>query len=149
MEYLDWMTKKVDTNELLEIVQVFQHKQNHQLRGRGQTKQGQSTGTNDYVFIVLKINSSELREFFGDGKYLMQIWRNKKRLFQHVHDYDIKNIYLNKTELAYVLNMPKTKGEVQSKQFDNHLNFIYVVKPFTQDFKRIKNPFSEESQSDY
>ena len=25
-EYLDWMTKKVDTNELLEIVQVFQHK---------------------------------------------------------------------------------------------------------------------------
>jgi hypothetical protein len=29
MEYLDWMTKKVDTNELLEIVQVFQHKQNH------------------------------------------------------------------------------------------------------------------------
>jgi hypothetical protein len=98
---------------------------------------------------VLKINSSELREFFGDGKYLMQIWRNKKRLFQHVHDYDIKNIYLNKTELAYVLNMPKTKGEVQSKQFDNHLNFIYVVKPFTQDFKRIKNPFSEESQSDY
>ena len=28
-EYLDWMTKKVDTNELLEIVQVFQHKQNH------------------------------------------------------------------------------------------------------------------------
>ena len=45
-----------------------------------------SSDTNDYVVVVLKINSAELRKFYGDGKYLVQVWRNKTRLFQHVHD---------------------------------------------------------------
>ena len=64
-----------------------------------------ASGTNDYVVVVLKINSKELSQFYG-GKYLMQIWKDKKRLFQHVHDYEIKKIHLNKTELAYTLNQP-------------------------------------------
>ena len=34
-------------------------------------KQSSSQGTNDYVVIVLKINSSELREFYGNGQYLV------------------------------------------------------------------------------
>lgn len=64
-----------------------------------------SSGTNDYVVVVLKITSQELSQFYG-GRYLVQIWKDKKRLFQHVHDYEIKKIHLNKTELAYTINLP-------------------------------------------
>ena len=79
------MTRSIDTNEIFEIVQVFQHQQDHQggARGAGGGDEGHGSfgGTNDYVVVVLKINSPELRYFFGNGKYLIQIWRNKKRLF--------------------------------------------------------------------
>lgn len=74
---------------------------------------------------------------------------------------DIKNIYLNKTEIAYVLNMPSSSqsagsrrdqkpahrpeaGQIESRApglkkdlnkdkepFDSQLNFIFVVQPFT------------------
>ena len=68
---------------------------------------------------------------------------------------DIKNIYLNKTEIAYMLNMPSSSqsmasrrdqgsspvpgiGQIESRApgpkkepFDSHLNFIFVVQPFT------------------
>ena len=108
--------------------------------------------------VVLKINSDQLRQFYGEGRYIVQIWKNKKRLFKHVYEYDIEKIYLNKTELAYILNMPPKKQvatdlglnatgesmEVQKKPFDNHLNFIYVVQPFTQNFARIKYPFEDD-----
>ena len=84
-EYLEEMTRSIDTNEIFEIVQVFQHQQDHQggARGAGGGDEGHGSfgGTNDYVVVVLKINSPELRYFFGNGKYLIQIWRNKKRLF--------------------------------------------------------------------
>lgn len=69
-------------------------------------RQGVSSDTNDYVVVVIKINSSQLRKFYGNGQYLVQVWRNKRRLFQHVHKYGIKSIYLNKTEIAYMLDMP-------------------------------------------
>lgn len=68
---------------------------------------------------------------------------------------EIKSIYLNKTELAYTIKMPSkndsgrsgsANAEVQAdkKPFDNHLNFIYVIQPFTQKFARIKYPFDED-----
>ena len=60
-------------------------------------------GTNDYVVIVLQINAPQLKCFYGNGGYLVQIWKNKKRLYQHVHESKLQNIYLNKTEIAYVL----------------------------------------------
>ena len=152
-EYFAEITTKVDTSEILEIVQVFSHQQNRSAGMRAsasasslaaQAKQNQSTlrqgvsgDTNDYVVIVIKINSSQLRRFFGNGRYLVQVWRNKRRLFQHVHNCkliypsnpmnilaiylfflyvvnlmillnvdSIKSIYLNKTEIAYMLNVP-------------------------------------------
>lgn len=91
------------------------------------------TSANDYVVVVLKIKSAELRHFYGGGHYLLQIWKNKHRLFQHVHDYDIKSIYLNKTELCYVLNIPpREPGESDGKRaYDSHLDFIFIVQPFT------------------
>jgi hypothetical protein len=99
--------------------------------------------------IVLKINSRELRQFYGNGQYLVQIWKNKSRLYQHVHDYDIKKIFLNKTELAYMLNVPKSIEmdafyEPVEKPFDSHIDFIYVIQPFTQNFIRIKYPFDDD-----
>lgn len=42
---------------------------------------------------------------------MLQIWKNKKRLFQHVQDYKVKSIYLNKTELCYMLDMPASTAE--------------------------------------
>jgi len=69
-QYLENMTEEIDTNELLEIVQVFQHKQNRQGGGgsgmasfhddQARAKLNPK-GTNDYVVVVLKINSTELR----------------------------------------------------------------------------------------
>ena len=73
---------------------------------------------------------------------------------------EIKSIYLNKTEIAYTLNMPpksqhgeelqsksnsehrqssrgeggqidSSAGRASQEPFDNHLNFIFVVQPFT------------------
>ena len=85
------MTEEIDTNELLEIVQVFQHKQNRQGGGGsglatfqedGSHGRVNPRGTNDYVVVVLKINSTELRQFYGNGKYLVQIWKNKQRLLK-------------------------------------------------------------------
>ena len=69
-QYLENMTEEIDTNDLLEIVQVFQHKQNRQGGGGsgvptfqddGGRARVNPRGTNDYVVVVLKINSTELR----------------------------------------------------------------------------------------
>ena len=76
--------------------------------------------------------------------YLVQIWKNKQRLFQHVHYFPIKTIYLNKTELAYIRDMPADSGSA-IKPFDNHLKFIYLIQPFTEMFTRIKYPFEDDS----
>jgi hypothetical protein len=73
-EYLKQMTIKIDTNDLLEIVQVFHHKQSRngvRMPSQDQACQNGHNGTNDYVVVVLKINSHELRQFYGDGKYLV------------------------------------------------------------------------------
>ena len=40
-----------------------------------------------------------------------------------------------------------SETKVETKPFDNHLNFIYVVQPFTQKFARIKYPFDEDHSS--
>jgi hypothetical protein len=144
-DYLDLVTKKVDTSYLMEIVQIFCHKQNMQ-SSTGGSDCGSRSGTNDYVVIVHKINCSEIKQFYGNGNYLLQIWKNKKRLFQHVHDHLVKSIHLNKTELCYVLDMPTNvpESDQESKAYDSHLNFIYIVQPFTQNFARVKYPFGED-----
>lgn len=113
------------------------------------TGQQTRSGTNDYAVVVLKIKSPELKKFYGNGKYLLQIWKNKKRLFQHVQDFIVKSIYLNKTELCYVLDMPTNVAEEETvkKPFDSHLNFIYIVQPFTQNFARVKYPFGDDRYS--
>lgn len=61
-----------------------------------------------------------------------------------MHDHEVKKIYLNKTELAYILNTPDFEEEGAKKPFDNHINFIYVVQPFTQKFGRIHNGFAKQ-----
>ena len=55
-------------------------------QSQGAQRQGVSGDTNDYVVVVIKINSTQLQRFYGNGRYLVQVWRNKKRLFQHVHN---------------------------------------------------------------
>lgn len=90
---------------------------------------------------------------------------------------DIRSIYLNKTEIAYMLNMPprsqlvkeassgrrgnekqsrsgatgqidSSSGASKEEPFDNHLNFIFVVQPFTQIFARVLYPFDDSLDDD-
>lgn len=188
---------QIDTKELLEIHQVFSHTQDANQVARpaanGARKGGarfseNRTATNDYAVIVLKINSPELRQFYGNGHYIVQVWRNKKRLYQHVHNCkcllpiifanvsflldDIRKIYLGATEFCYLLNMQEKRNHVQQSRappdetfdskettvisvprdgehYDAHLNFIFVVQPFTCGFARILYPLdNEDSLSD-
>lgn len=86
------------------------------------------SSANDYVVTVLKIVDSHLREFFG-GKFLLQIWKGKERLFQQVHDSRIReNIFCSKTECVYML-------QKDSKPF------IYTVFPFKKQATKILTPF--------
>lgn len=78
---------------------------------------------------MLKINSKEIQQFYGKAKYLLQVWSNEKKLFQHAHNYDIKSIFLNTTEFTYILNKPIMNEKIE--YFDNHINFVYAVQPFT------------------
>jgi hypothetical protein len=63
----------------MEIVQVFCHKPNMQQGRIAQSKDGNGegaqshgrSGTNDYVIVVVKIKSDELKKFYGNGKYLL------------------------------------------------------------------------------
>jgi len=101
---------------------------------------------NDYVVVVIKINSKEVSQFYGKAKYLLQVWKNKRRLFQHIHNHDVKTIYLNKTEFTYILNAP-IRDELK-QLYDNHLNFVYAVQPFTQKFARIRYVFEDSYYMD-
>ena len=52
---------------MFEVVDVFMFKEG-------------SFVANDYVCVVLKINDAWLIDFYG-GSYLLQVWKNKNRLF--------------------------------------------------------------------
>ena len=69
--------------------------------------------------------------FYG-GQYLFQLWKNKERLFQFAHSTPVmNNYYCSNTELCYMV-----EGNKESE------SFIYLVKPYKQQFYRILCPFS-------
>ena len=77
-EFLDHITDEIDTKDLFEIVQVFHHKQSRQQSSGPRFMEDDEKdasksvmGTNDYVVIVLQINSPQLKCFYGNGGYLV------------------------------------------------------------------------------
>jgi len=73
--------------------------------------------------------------FYG-GQYLFQLWKNKERLFQFAHSTPVmNNYYCSNTELCYMV-----EGNKESE------SFIYLVKPYKQQFYRILCPFSSSKE---
>lgn len=73
--------------------------------------------------------------FYG-GQYLFELWKNKERLFQFAHSSPVmNNYYCSNTELCYMV-----EGNKESE------SFIYLVKPYKQQFYRILCPFSSSKE---
>jgi hypothetical protein len=144
-EYLEKLSINVNVDKIIKIHSIHPHLTN-------------SPGEKDYIVVNIKINCPQLRQFYGNSKYLVQVWCEKKRLYQHIHDYPIQAINMNDTQFAYTLqmdNQQKTQEEVnllelegaeeeKNEDYDKNLDFIFIVRPFKQDFCRVEYPFTND-----
>eukprot|EP00347_Sterkiella_histriomuscorum_P014566 403360392 len=112
-EYLEQVTQTVNITDIYEVQQIFKFKEG-------------SSFANDYVCLVLKITPQELIDFYG-GSYLFQVWKNKERLYQHIHQSKVSEFYGSKTEIVYL-----TEGDQQN---------IIIIQPFLKQVLQIQNPF--------
>jgi hypothetical protein len=91
-------------------------------------------GCNDYVCLVIRVGVEELAQYLG-GRYLVQIWKNKERLFQFVHSSAVSSHYCSARELCYTVEHDQ-----------NSQTFVYLVKPYKQEFARVLLPFAHIDQ---
>jgi hypothetical protein len=91
-QYLDAVTFEVNTESVYSIESVFYFIRDHKV----------AQGCNDYVCLVIRVGVDELATYLG-GRYLVQIWKHKERLFQFVHSTPINSHYCAAQQVCYTV----------------------------------------------
>jgi hypothetical protein len=82
----------------------------------------------EYVVIVLEIQESSLKEFYG-GNYLLQMWRKKKKFFQCTHYLKPQSFFLNRQRFIYSLRGVGEEAE-----------YLYLVSFYAELYQKVRHP---------
>ena len=109
----------------MEVIDIWSYKESY-------------TGSNDYVALLIKINDKKLSNMLYDGcQYVLQVWKNKERIYQQGHLGPVINMATSKTEIAYVT------GTDEDLDFCKPMNpspYINVLRLYKRKMLRVPNP---------